>query len=205
MGPRPRPYVPDDLPVLITLIHSKWQPYGPQTVLHVGDLFWRLREPSYEGRLRVWEGDTGAVAAFGEWAADEAACTLDFLVHPAYYGTDITDRILDWAEAESSGRPLTTYAAETDAPLIAQLTGAGYERREHWINCHTASLESSPPAPQPPAGYSVRHLSGPEEIEVRVQGHRAGWQSEKMTVAWYKRLMATPGYRTELDCVIVGS
>lgn len=198
----PRPYAPADLPALTALVQNAWVPRRPQTTLHVGDLYWRMREPGYEDHLRVWK-QGGAVIAFGEWAEDQNGCDLDFQVHPAHFADDTRDRILAWAEAESAGRPLQTYAAETDTGLIARLERTGYGRREHWTNYHARSLDSAPDVPQPPTGYVVRHLTGAGEIEARVQGHRAGWQTEKMTVAKYERLMGTPGYRPALDIVVV--
>lgn len=199
----PRAYTPDDLPALTALVQDAWEPRCPQTVLHIGDLCWRLREPEYERQLRVWEAGR-AVVAFGEWAEGQDGCDLNFQVHPVHFNDGTHDRILAWAEGGSLSRPLQTYAAETDTNLIARLERTGYERQQHWTNYHTCSLADAPDVPSLPAGYAVRHLLvGAEEVEARVQGHRSGWQSTKMTVANYQRLMGMPGYRSELDIVVV--
>ena len=200
---RPRPYVPDDLPLLTSLMQAAWERRTAQMTLHVGDLYWRMRDKDYEQCLRLWPDEHGRLAAFGEWTESENQCVLDFQLHPAHSADGTSDRVLLWAETESASRPLMTYAAEADMALISRLDSSGYQRQEHWYNNHTRSLEIMPDVPGSPAGYVVRHLTGAGEIEARVQGHRAGWQSEKMTVAKYERLMDTPGYRPELDCVVV--
>ena len=203
MDLRPRPYVPDDLPLLTSLMQDAWERRTTQMTLHIGDLYWRMRDKNYGQCLRLWPHEHGRLAAFGEWTESKDQCVLDIQLHPAHFADGTSDQVLLWAETESAGRPLITYAAETDMALIPRLDSSGYQRQEHWYNNHTRSLETMPDVPEPPTGYVVRHLTGAGEIEARVQGHRAGWQSEKMTVAKYERLMGTPGYRPELDCVVV--
>ena len=203
----------DDLPRMIALIQDAWLPQRrPNALFHVGDLYWRLREPAYEQMLWLWEDDGAELAAFMEWDAD--GMELNFQAHPRYAGGLESD-LLAWMEneaprrqtADASGLPSPgIYAAETDTAFLALLDANGYRRddhtnhyQNHLRSLHAQTLET-PPLPD---GYIVRHLNGPEEIEARVAGHRAGWQSTKMTAEIYRRMMAFPGYRTELDIVVV--
>lgn len=204
----------DDLHRMIELIQAVWLPERRASAnFHVGDLYWRLREPGYEQELWLWENKAGELLAFVEWNAP-AAC-LDFQIHPQYAGMGLEADILAWAEREiaSAAGPsslttsLTKFAAETDTAFLALLEARGYRRQEAYYNCH-AYLFSALDAkrmepPSLPVGYSVRHLTGPQEVEARVAGHRAGWQSTKMTADIYRRMMALPGYHSKLDIVVV--
>jgi mycothiol synthase len=68
-------------------------------------------------------------------------------------------------------------------------------------------LERSADIPAPeadvPAGFSIRSLRGPSEVEEYVALHRAAFQSESMTAAWRLRTLQQPAYRPELDLVAV--
>ena len=206
----------DDLPRIIALIQAAWTPERrPNANLHVGDLYWRLREPPYEQSLWLWEDSAGELAAFMEWDAN--AAQLEFQTHPRCAGSSLEAEILAWVEHEAprsqteNDAPvlpsLTTFAAETDTAFLALLAANSYWRQDDYINHHlhqpgTLGGEKMETPPLP-AGYSVRYLSGPHEIEARVEGHRAGWQTKKMTTDIYRRMMTFPGYHKELDIVVV--
>lgn len=196
-----------DLERLIALVQAAWDPERrPAANFHVGDLLWRLREPSYARNLWLWE-DRKELAGFAEW--NEAEKSLETQTHPRYAGAELDAQMLHWAEAaprpDGGANGLSTLAAEANTSLVAMLNARGFERQENYINHHRCFLDvplnAAPPLPD---GYQVRHLaSGTEEVAARVQGHRAGWQSEKMTIEHYRRLMNAPGYRPELDIVVV--
>lgn len=189
-----------DLRKMIALLQDAWTPHGPQTNLHVGDLLWRMRDVAYERHLYLWEDARGELAGLVGWDGG----FLDYQCHPRWTGSDLLARIMDWAEEQSPpGQSVTTYANEAEAPLVAWLAARRYQHQEQGVNYHTRFLEDSLEAPTLPEGYSVRHLRGPEEIEARVRGHQEGWQTTKLTVAMYQRLMTLPGYRPDLDIVVV--
>jgi len=72
---------------MVALVQAAWDPERlPAANFHVGDLFWRLREPPYEQNMWLWE-DRGELAAFAEW--DAAKKTLDTQIHPRYAGSDL--------------------------------------------------------------------------------------------------------------------
>ncbi len=199
-----RPYEPagPDLQRIVALIQDTWNPRWPLTNLHVGDVLWRLRDPVYEQQLYLWADARGELAGFTGWDGT----FLDYQFHQRWAGSGLMARMLDWAEEHPTpGQPVTTYANEADPSLVALLEARGYQRQEQGVNYHTRSLGSDLPNGYNamPDGYSVRHLHGPEEIEARVRGHQEGWQTTKLKVEMYQRLMVMPGYRTDLDTVVV--
>ena len=203
----------DDLQRMIELIQAVWLPERRlNTNFHVGDLYWRLRQSSYEQDLWLWENEAGELLAFAEW--NPTAGELDFQIHPRSAGARLEADILSWAESDlvfsmepsSPTKPLSKFAAETDAVFLSLLDSRGYRRQDTYFNIHVHRFNTldtkGAETPALPVGYSVRHLTGSQEIEARVAGHRAGWQSSKMTTDIYRRMMALPGYRKELDMVV---
>src|SRR5579871_1803793 len=205
-----RPYTAslssDDLMQMRMLAQESWRDLQPHTHLHVGDILWRLRKADYEAALRLWFDAAGNLAGFSEFENG----TLDFQVHPHYIDA-LEPQILTWAEAEASrlvsanGQPATlqAWANPGETGFIALLESRGFHREEAHICLHLGSIADEIPEPPLPTGFSVRHLRGEEEIEARVQVHRDGWQTTRMTVDAYHRLMTMPGYRPELDVVAI--
>jgi len=201
-----------DLYRMMALSREAWHPErAPYACFHPGDLCWRLREPSYERTLWLWEDARGGhLAGFAEW--DPEASALEVQPHPRHAGggeSDVRARMLDWAgEQTAATAAVTTYAAEDDHAFAALLAARGYALRDGaWTNHHLRRLDAAGrpiETPTLPGGYAVRSLRrGPEEVAARVRGHRAGWQSTKLTEEMYARLMGTPLYRADLDLVAV--
>jgi GNAT superfamily N-acetyltransferase len=195
-----------DLAKVTRLIQAAWRDYGPHTHYHIGDLYWRRRSPDYEETLFLWEDAAGELAAFAELDPHEG---LDWQAHPRYASSDLLTQLLAWAEeqcraSKSAGRalPPQTWAAETEADWIALLEQKGYIRKPDHICVHLGPIPDDLALPSLPSGYQVRHLRGAEEIAARVAGHRAAWESAYMVEEKYRRVMAQPGYRPELDLVI---
>ncbi len=205
---RTRPYRPfsNDLNSMIALVQASWQPHRSRdTYFHIGDLFWRLREPDYEQELWLWEDEQERLAGFAEWSV--TGRQLEIHRHPEFARSDLERQILAWAEARAVAgtetTPLTTYACDADMVFVTLLHANGYRRQEAYYNHHSRRLDDNLETPCVPPGYTVRHLQGPEEIAMRVEGHRAGWQSTRMTAAIYERMMQQQGYRHTLDIVVV--
>ncbi len=197
-----------DLDAMTALIQEAWHPERrPGTSFHIGDLYWRLREPSYEDALWLWEDAAGDLVGFAEYQVYQKDAVLAVQVHPRQLGGGLSGQILDWALDQAASRQSPgsiTAFAETDTLFRTLLEARGFGRQDNFHSVHACRIENFPMGqPFLPDGYTVRHLAGPKEVERRVVGHQAGWQSTRMTVAKYRRLMQIPGYRRDLDFVVV--
>lgn len=54
-----------------------------------------------------------------------------------------------------------------------------------------------------PAGFTMRPLSGVDEVEAYVELHRSVFESKNMTVEWRMRTLQHPDYQPDLDLVII--
>lgn len=107
------------------------------------------------------------------------------------------------AALEASPGDITTSTLETEDVVLSALAEAGFEEVEApWFTHHHLDLWDLPPVVLP-EGYTVRAVRS-DEHEQRAAVHRAAWSpTSKVTSAAYRRLMATPPYRPELDHVVV--
>ena len=53
-----------------------------------------------------------------------------------------------------------------------------------------------------PEGYTLRHVTGEDDVERRVEIHRAVWAPSKFTVPAYRRVRTLPPYDETLDLVV---
>ena len=54
-----------------------------------------------------------------------------------------------------------------------------------------------------PSGFAVRPLAGEQEIEAYVKLHQTAFESKNMTADWRLRTLHHPGYRNDLDLVVI--
>jgi ribosomal protein S18 acetylase RimI-like enzyme len=198
MKTQPRPYGPSDLAPLLGLIQRAWGTYNHRTYFHVGDLCWRMCLATYEAELLVWEDEAGHVVGFTEFDGK----SLELQISPDCQGHGIERQMLAWAERHVIGAEIKTWASETDTAWIAALSEAGYRRNEGWFNHHFQSLGETVEAPRLPEGFVVRCIRE-DEIDKRIEVHRAAWQGSTMDHERYHRLMSMPAYRMDLDVVAV--
>ena len=107
------------------------------------------------------------------------------------------------AALEAAGRDVTAGTLETEDVVVSALVDAGFDEVEApWFTHHHLELADLP-AVVLPEGYTVRPVR-PGEHDQRAAVHRAAWSAtSKVTSTAYRRLMATPPYRPELDHVVV--
>jgi mycothiol synthase len=128
-----------------------------------------------------------------------------------YEDPGIEAEVIDWGvqcirrAMQATGEELTLDAS-CSADNIERL--ALLERhsfiRESKCSLHLVrSLHEPIPAPQIPAGFSIRHVAGEHEVEALVALHRAAFGTETMTVEERLAMMRVPDYDAELDLVAV--
>ncbi len=194
-----------EIPRILALIEAGWHDFSPQTRYHIGDFCWRLREEDHLDKITLWEDTDGTLVAFSEKEDD---ASFEWQVHPRYWNTEIDTQILEWGEGQcgqaEDGLPLlsNSWTAENDLGLIEVLGQRGYVPTEAYFCFHFGALPASIVQPDLPEGYTARCLTEHDSLAWRVAGHRACWDSEKMTVEKYERLRGTPAYRMDLDIVV---
>ncbi len=203
-----RPYGdPDDLRALHAVARAVWRRDKPHALPHVGDVTWALyqHEPklAWPKKTQIFERD-GEPVAFGIlWLPQ----TLQSAVHPEHRDDVVYDALLEWF-ANAAGD-------ELDGGLDAQLLESDGEFRRALERHDYALLESAgsiehrvrslgdPIEPlQLPDGYAVRSVDGEDDLERRVEIHRATWEPSKFTLPAYRVLRTLPPYREELDLVV---
>lgn len=195
-----------DLRLMQELAAECWRLEGPLVEAQVGDLPWRMYQhldKLAEVRVRLWLNGSGRPQA---WAWHWLPAELDFQLHPTAPPAVLAG-VLDWFESEA--RPdeqdvITVWALEAHEQTVATLEAAGYERAEDsWYEHMVAPLENEPPAPQLPDGFELRTVRGDEDVERRVEVHRAAFAPSRVVPESYRKVMQSWPYRPELDHVVV--
>lgn len=158
-------------------------------------------------RTRLWQ-DNGHVIGF---AFVDEYNNLRFEVEAQSRSAQLEDEIMAWGIICVKKRNVQTSADHTlDAALradhtwqIAMLERGGFVRANERTLCFARSL-SEPLVPHAfPGGFSLRSVTGVDEVERLVTLHRAAFGTENMTVAQRLAIMQAPGYERELDLVAV--
>jgi ribosomal protein S18 acetylase RimI-like enzyme len=197
---------PADLPALHAVARAAMAADKPRSLPHVGDVTWGLyqHEPelAWPKRVQIFERD-GAPVAFGIlWLPQ----TLQCAVHPAHRDDEVYDAVLEWfagAAGDELDGGLDVQLVESDATLGAALQRHGYAPNpeaaifEHRVR----SLEEPVEEPLLPDGYVLRHVAA-EDLERRVEVHRAAFHPSKVTAPAYSALRELPPYRADLDLVV---
>jgi ribosomal protein S18 acetylase RimI-like enzyme len=96
-----------------------------------------------------------------------------------------------------------TSAREYDDERVALLERCGFTRDEHHCVYMHYLLDAEIPAPKLPAGFTVRHLAGANELRAYVAAHRNAFWMDNLTVRWRRRVLKMPYYIPELDLIAV--
>jgi mycothiol synthase len=206
-----RPLLPSDWPAALALADR-----SPLSLPHLADwpyrgASWALDAPE---NASVWLDDAGQLQG---WAVLQTPFwAIDAVVHPAAPPA-LYRELLAWATTRAQelrmakvGRPMWFVSiAATCRDQRQTLDAHGFidvseADIDPWSKVlfalPTESVVAEPPLP---AGMTIRSLRVPQEIEPYVALHRAVFQSENMTRAWRERTTQMPGYRNELDLVLV--
>jgi len=210
-----RPYASvDDLREIQASITAAWaSPRRPLIAQTIGDVAWWLAQggpdADWPARIRIWNQGARTVG----WGWMSLPNGLDWFVAPGVDEADerrVREEILGWAteravalsNSPENPRPLEVWAADgwSEAEFLTRL---GYTVTDDGLTQYVRSLERDLPEPTVAPGYSVRNLTGPDDIPARVEVHRSAFAPSKMTVEKYEILVSLPGYRYDLDAVAV--
>ncbi|MGE5607980.1 MAG: GNAT family N-acetyltransferase [Bacillota bacterium] len=195
-----------DLPAMIELASECWSLIGPNDY-HPGQLCWEVPRLGRGGSARLWFADDRLIAL----CLFYARMGYGTLIHPHWRTPQTSFEVIKWAEAEYRAsvndperptRLLTTaYETETLRRSILEANGFVLDGFSQ-IHFRQALDHPIPPAPLPP-GFTVRSITGEHEAEPRVMVHREAFAPSRLTVLTYLDVMRTPGYRRELDWVVI--
>jgi mycothiol synthase len=177
---------------------------GRATYCTVGDLdWWRSTEedPDSIQKMQIWFDGERVIS--WAWPSDENS--VDLIAHPGY--PELVSAMILWSEqdalarSESANLTLETWSYGNDSARNDALRQAGFERSEPEILLRSRSVDGQSSEPLLPAGYTIRDMRNAtdEDIERRVEVHRAAFAPSKMTVEKHRRVMAAPTYRPDLD------
>jgi len=193
----------------------------------------RHEEAGWDERIRLWFDAAASVDSPqpAGWAWFAPPDGLDHLIAPDHRGGPLLDEMLTWLDdrARTLAAPLATvtplpsvagddpgapdrllpsavhaWSLEGDEAAGTTLRAAGFEPDDEGVLEHLVRTLAGPvPGPLVPADYTIRPMRGPEDLEARVEVHRAAFAPSRVTVRSYRALMASPGYRADLDVVVV--
>ena len=172
--------------------------------------------------LALWEDTQGRLIGFAQVDILEATTdnladgNLWFFVHPIARNGELERQIITWAEhrmqavgRERQGQPkLFTWSHNTRLDRVATIEQHGFaESRQFWFL--TQSLDRTIPAPQLPAGFTIRHVNAIEEAQAWVDLHNrcffGSWNYHPLTVENYQLRLQNAEYIPKLDLVAIDS
>lgn len=181
---------------------------------HPGDIAWELRDP-YDARrpIELWERK-GAVEAIA-WFVGPGQLWLEATSSGEPWLPDIIARVEDLLlRGRSMGRAttLSVRAFQGDQVRIAGLSRLGFERAGPESVHFELDLAQASPEVELPLGFAVRDSVGIDP-ERRAASHRDAWSAldhigvanarSTFSASAYESLRASPGYRPDLDLVVV--
>ena len=192
-----------------TLLQDIYAIGGPPIYCSIGDLdWWRFKDEDPDAAIataRLWEKSDGKLVGVA-WPEESE---VNLFVHPHH--RYLEDEMLAWADewriekarVESGCLELSADSFDTDEPRNAVLRHRGYERTDSYSHYRMRSLDEPIPELSLPAGYSIRHVRGEEDLHQRVTVHRDAFAPyTNVTPDKYRAIMNAPTYRSELDLVV---
>lgn len=189
---------------------------SPNSNFHVADLPYRLSSWAFDvpENTRLWFNEENCLIA---WAVLQSPFwTIDY-AYSTETEYDLHREIITWADrrarkisGSAHGHPtwfINVFAEQTDR--IRDLTEFGFASQanigeDSWSKVLMIRSAKEPvSACQMPSGYAVRTLAGENEIEAYVNLHQTAFESKNMTVDWRLRTLHHPGYRNDLDLVVI--
>jgi ribosomal protein S18 acetylase RimI-like enzyme len=172
----------------------------PGQFMDHGDLDWWAKEDtSAEDLLRVQIWFDGERPIGWVWPKDDQA---DMVHNPAYPAIEREQVAWYMAQPLAEGGEKKLFCYRQDTARAELMAAHGLVRSDPDLTHRARMLADLPPVPALPAGYTLRHLRGPEEVAARVEAHRSAFAPSKMTAAKHLRVMAAPTYRQELDLLV---
>jgi len=131
-----------------------------------------------------------------------AASAPDELLLPAMIGWGL-ERLRQPHVVTHNAGVLQTSCRADHTQRIAQLQALGFVQQDWYAVQMTRPLDEPIPTPQPPPGFTIRHVLGEEEAAAMAALHRAAFSTTAMTTENRLAVMRVPEYDQTLDWVAV--
>ena len=213
-----RPYAGEaDLQPLADLLNACEEADRLGFGVSVDGLRHSLQAPAPEF-ISLWEDDDGKLAGFANIQAIRPSPEgiegwLGFSVHPAARGSDLGDRIIEWAVARmrAAGQEkgirarLVTQARDDESYRNSLLKKSGFTVAGYMFMM--ARRLDELPEPQLPDGFKLRAPAGEAEAEAWVAMHNETFaesqRTARLTIEEYRRRLSAPFYEPGLDLLAV--
>ena len=200
----------EDLQNLKELVRTIWDEEGPAAQFTICDFDWRLfQHPGIDPtrRVRIWEVEPERPIGFA-WYTPPG--DVEIILTPAHREMSVFQPMLEWSvachRAEGGDEDqLGFWALDSDVSVPFLLRRLGFVPTDRQY-LHLLWEPKLPlPLPVLPDGYRFARVRGIEDLDRRVEVHRAAFDPSRLTRGSYRALMESAGYRGELDVVIEDS
>lgn len=174
---------------------------------NLGDFEEQIQLPAVRMTTRLWQRADELVAC----AYVDAGNNLRFEIADGYRSEQIEQEIIDWGVAcvrqrnteTGNGQTLDATCHADDAAQLRFLEKFGFVREPiRSLNYSRSFAKPIEEFPFPP-GFSMRSVTGENEVDALVALHRAAFGTDNMTVEERLAIMRAPQYVPDLDFVAV--
>lgn len=202
-----RPYRSEaDLQAMIRLVKTR-PPERLADYPSLIDLQAMFLEVKTQSRTQLWTDEQGNLLGYVIMRPDFNTFQFEVATSLATGDADhLSAQIIAWATqwAQTTGwERLRASSADNNIARITRLEGQGFVRRPEYTLHFERPLDEAIPAPQLPAGFTIRHVEGEHEAEALVSLHRAAFGTSYMTIEGRLSWMRVPEYDPTLDLVAV--
>ena len=172
------------------------------------DLHEILALTNVQDNTRLWFDTNNQIVGF---ALVDHYNNLRFEFDPQAAHSNIELEIVTWGvecmrramQERSESLTLDASCRDDDTGKIALLERHGFVMQGMRSLHMVRPLDKPIATPQVPAGFSIRHVAGEQEVKALVALHRAAFDTENMTVEERLAMMRLPEYDPELDLLVI--
>lgn len=194
----------DDLAAMIALLKRARPSAHYADFPGIFDLQEMLIQLAIQEHTRLWFDDNGRCQAYAILSTQYS--NLYFDIAPEKDPSDILKQMVDWGAdclRQANGRSLDTNCRDSNQARLALLQQYGFEKTDVQTIIYARALTKPISRPLLPDGFTIRCVTGEEEVNALVALHRAAFGTENMTIKARLAMMQAPEYDPELDLVVV--
>jgi mycothiol synthase len=173
---------------------------------NVGDLEEQIQIPDIRSTMRIWQHSNRLTA----FAYVDSGNNLRYEIAPGHRTEQLEQEILDWELDCVRQRNARTGQKQTldascradDLDTLSFLNKFGFKPEPIRTLHYSRTLARPTEEFQFPPGFSLRSVTGEDEVTALVSLHRAAFGTNNMTVEERLAIMRAPNYVHDLDLVV---